>query len=68
MKMVLGDFNIKIGRENISKPTIGNISLHEINIHNEFRAVNFATSIDPTVKCTMFIHRNCYKYARTSPD
>jgi hypothetical protein len=34
MKIILGDFNAKVGRENIFKPTIGNESLHEINNDN----------------------------------
>jgi hypothetical protein len=29
MEIVLGDFNTKVGRENICKPTMGNESLHE---------------------------------------
>ena len=29
MKIILGDFNEKVGRENIFKPTIGNENLHQ---------------------------------------
>jgi hypothetical protein len=31
MKMLLGDFNAKVGREGIFKPTIGNENLHKAN-------------------------------------
>jgi hypothetical protein len=44
MKILLGDFNAKVGKEDIFKPTIGNESLHEISNDNGFRLVNFATS------------------------
>jgi hypothetical protein len=41
---LFGDFNAKVGSEDIFKPTIGNKSLHEISNNNGVRAVNFATS------------------------
>jgi hypothetical protein len=44
MKILLGDFNEKVGREDISKPTIGNESSHESSNDNGVRVVNFATS------------------------
>jgi hypothetical protein len=34
MKILLGDFSVKVGKENIFKPTIGNESLHEISNGN----------------------------------
>jgi exonuclease III len=44
MKILLGDFNAKVDREDIFKPTIENESLNEINNDNGVRLVNFATS------------------------
>jgi hypothetical protein len=44
MKILLGDFNARVGKEDIFKPTIGNESLHEINNDNGVRVVNLATS------------------------
>jgi hypothetical protein len=38
MKILLGDFNGKVGREDIFKPTIGNESLHDISNDNECRS------------------------------
>jgi hypothetical protein len=37
MKILLGDFSAKVGREDIFKPTIGNESLHEITNDNGIR-------------------------------
>jgi exonuclease III len=58
LKILLGDFNAKVGREDIFKPTIVNESLHEISSDNGVRLVNFATSKNLRVKGTMFSHRN----------
>ena len=41
MKILLGDLNAKVGRENIFKPTIGNESLHQDINDNGVRIVNF---------------------------
>jgi hypothetical protein len=43
MKILLGDFNAKVGREDNFKPIIGNEGLHEASINNGVRVVNFAT-------------------------
>jgi hypothetical protein len=67
-KIILGDFNAKVGRENILKPMIGNESLHEISTDNGARVVNFATSKNLGVKSTMFPHCKIHKYTWTSPE
>jgi hypothetical protein len=66
MKILLGYFSAKVGREDIFKPTIGDESLHEISNDNRVRVVNFATSKNLIVR--MFLHRNIHKFTWTSPD
>jgi hypothetical protein len=68
MKSLLGDFNAKVGRENIFKLTIGNESLHQDDNDNGIRRVKFATTKNLVAKSTMFPHRNIHKYTLTSPD
>jgi hypothetical protein len=68
MKIFLGDFNAKVGREDIFKPTIGNESSHEISNDNGVRVVNFAPSKNLVVKSSMFPHPSIHKYTWTSPD
>jgi hypothetical protein len=68
MKILLGDFNSKVGREDIFKPTTGNESLREISNDIGVRLISFATSKNLRVKSTMFPHLNIRKYTWTSPD
>ena len=42
MKILLGDFNAKVGRENIFKATIGQESLRQDSNDNGVRLVNLA--------------------------
>jgi exonuclease III len=62
MKILLGDFNAKVGREDIFKPIIGNENLHEASNDNGVRLVNFATSKNLIVKSTTFPHRDIHKH------
>jgi hypothetical protein len=68
MKILLGDLNAKVGREDIFKQTIGNESLHENSNDNGVRVVNFATFKNLIVSSTMFPHHSIHKYTWTSPD
>jgi len=54
MKLLLGDFNAKVGRQKIFKPTTGNESLHQDNNDNGVRNVNFAASKKLAVKSMTF--------------
>jgi hypothetical protein len=65
---LLGDFNAKVGREGIFKPTTENESLHEIRNDNGVRVVNFATSKNLTAKSTLFPHCNIHNYTWMPPD
>jgi hypothetical protein len=52
MEILLGDFNAKVSRQDIFKPTVGNESLHEISNDNGAILINFATSENVRVKST----------------
>jgi hypothetical protein len=44
MEILLWNFNAKVGRENIFKPTIQNDSVHQDSKDSDVRIVNFDTS------------------------
>jgi hypothetical protein len=68
MKILLGHFNAKVGREDIFKQIIGSESLHEACNDNGVRVVNFATSKNLIVKSTTFPHCNIHKHTWTFDD
>ena len=51
IKIILGDFNAKVGKESIYKPTIG----------NEIKMIQFAISNGLNVRSTMFPHKDIHK-------
>lgn len=68
MKILLGDFNAKIGREDIFKLTIWIESLHEFCNENVVKLVYFATSKNLIFKTTTFPHLDTHKHTWTFPD
>jgi hypothetical protein len=68
MKILVGDFDAKAGREDIFKPIIGNESLHEASNDNGVRVVNFATSKNLIFKSPTFPHLEIHKHTWTSPN
>jgi len=68
MKILVGDFNAKLGRKDIFKLTNGNESLHHDSNDNDIRIVNLATSKKLVVKSMMYPHQNIHKYTWISPD
>jgi endonuclease/exonuclease/phosphatase family metal-dependent hydrolase len=66
MIILLGDFNKKLGRENIFKPTNWNESLHQDSTDNGVRIVNCATQNYIIIKSTMFPYQNIQNYTWTS--
>jgi len=61
MKILLGDFNAKVGRGDIFKQITGQESHQKDSDYNGVRIVTFATSKNLVVKITMFPQRNIHK-------
>jgi hypothetical protein len=62
IQIILGDFNTKVGKENIYKPTIGNESLHNETNDNGMKMIQFAISKDLNVRSTTFPHKNIHRH------
>ena len=58
IKIVLGDFNAKVGKEEVFRPTIGRYSLHEITNENGQRMIFFAAVRNLVAKSTFHQHKS----------
>ena len=68
VKIVIGDMNAQVGKEEMYYPTIGKQSLHEKTNDNGYRLIQFATLNNMMIGSTMFQHRNIHKPTWTAPD
>jgi len=68
IRLVLGDFNAKIGRKECYKLTIESHSLHINTNDNGIKLIDFALGKDMLVKITMFLRKDIHKYTWISPN
>jgi len=68
VKIILGDFNTKVGKESYLYPAYGRHSLHNETNDNGKRMVNFAMGRDLAVVGTWYQHKDIHKVTWQSPD
>lgn len=68
VKIVLGDMNAKVGREEVFRPAIGHHSAHSECNENGLRLVDYAIDHDMTISSTYFPRKNIHKVTWKSPD
>ena len=68
IKIILGDFNVKVGIENIYKPTIGSEGLHNETNNNERKSNQFAIPKCLNVRSKTFPHKDIHKETRYLAD
>ncbi len=68
VKILLGDMNAKVGREESYRPTIGRWSLHEETNENGLRLIDFATEKGMVVRSSYFMHKRIHQATWVSPD
>jgi hypothetical protein len=61
VKIVMGDLNAKIGREDMFKPTIDKHSKYGITNGNDMRVKDFAMRRGMSVRSTCFAHKEILK-------
>jgi len=67
IKIILGEFNVKVGKESIYKPTISHESLHNETNNNGIKLIQFAISNGLNVRST-FPHKDIHKETWYSAD
>lgn len=68
IKIILGDFNAQIGKEEDYRPTIGKYSLHDETNDNGLRTIFFAAERGLVVKSTFFKHKSRHLATWQPPD
>ncbi|XP_022181589.1 uncharacterized protein LOC111041595 [Myzus persicae] len=68
IKILIGDFNAKIGKEDIYRPTIGPNSLHDVSNDNGTRLINLCITNGFTLSSTYFPRKDIYKQTWMAPN
>uniref|UniRef100_H2YWZ5 Reverse transcriptase domain-containing protein n=1 Tax=Ciona savignyi TaxID=51511 RepID=H2YWZ5_CIOSA len=67
VKLLMGDFNAKVGSQNISNSTLGRYGLGQLNERGE-NLVEFCSTNNLSITNTMFKHHPRHLYTWVSPD
>lgn len=68
IKIIVGDFNAKIGRELRYRPHVGKYSMHKECNENGDRVIGFAASKNMVIGSTRFNYKDIHKPTWVSPD
>ena len=68
IKIIIGDMNAKVGKEQEFMGTIGRHSLHNTTNENGMLLIDFAASKNMIISSTCFPHRDIHKATWLSPD
>jgi len=68
IKIILADFNAKVGKESVYKPIIGNESLHNETNNNAIKIIQFAKCYGLNVRSKKFPHKDIHKETWYSAD
>lgn len=68
VKIIIGDMNAKIGKEEIYRPVIGRHSLHNTTNDNGMRLIEFAASKCLVICSTHFKHKDIHKHTWKHPN
>jgi hypothetical protein len=68
IKVVMGNFNAKVGKESGLAPNVGNYSLHEEVNNNGWRMIDFAVTKNMAISSMLFQHKRIHKETWRSPD
>jgi hypothetical protein len=68
IRIVIGDLNAQVGREEEFRPTIGKFSMHPESNENGLRLINFAAAHKLVISSTVFRRKEIHKATWVSPD
>jgi hypothetical protein len=68
IRIVIGDLNAQVGREEEFRPTTGRFSLHPVSNENGLRLINFAAAHKMVISSTVFRRKDIHKVTWVSPD
>ena len=68
IKVVMGDFNSKVGKELGLATNVGKYSLHKEANNNGWRMIDFAITKNMAIRSTLFQHKIIHKETWRSPD